>query len=243
MSKFDIIMIGDFRFPGGTSVATAHEIRALAGAGFSIGLIQSNADILRQARPMHPMIRATVSRNEAAVIPAGTRRAEGRLGIIHNPMAFTKYPKGLPAIELGHAIMVAHQPHTDRNGVPYYDAMAVHQSCKHFAGDRLAWAPISPSVRKNLERTAPGIPLVDLNWHNTIFPEEWATERSRPLADVPVIGRHSRPDRDKWPATRRDILEVYPGDASVQVRILGAGDHLKRVMGVYPENWTAYRFG
>src|SRR5690348_9442517 len=116
MSKLQIVMIGDFRFPGGTSVATAHEIRALAEAGLSIGLLQSNAAVLRQERPVHPMIRACVSRGEAVVIPADAGKVEARLGILHNPMTFSKPPMGLPALQFDNAIMVAHQPHTDRNG-------------------------------------------------------------------------------------------------------------------------------
>jgi len=243
MNSFDVIMIGDFRFPGGTSVATAHEIRALAGAGLSIGLVQSNAAILKQQRPMHPLIRACVGRNEAAIIPANERKAAGRLGILHNPMAFTKPPADLPRLDLGHAIMVAHQPHTDRNGLPYYDARQIHAAAEAIAGTAVEWAPISPLVRDNLKATAPALNLCSADWHNTLFPEEWATARPRPLGPVPVIGRHSRPDKDKWPATRREIFEVYPSDPDIAVRFLGAGDHLKRLVGDYPPNWTAYPFG
>ena len=243
MNIFDVVLIGDFRFPGGTSVATAHEIRALAGAGLSIGLLQLNSEILRQQRPMHPLIRACVTRDEAAVIPAGERKVEARLGILHNPMAFTKVPAGFPRLQFGHSILVAHQTHTDRNGLPYYDAARVQAVCAEIVGDSLAWAPISPVVRQDLRKTAPAIPLTDTDWHNTVFPEEWASDRSRPLKSIPVIGRHGRADKDKWPASRSEILEVYPDDPSIDVRLLGTGDYLKRVMGLYPANWTTYRFG
>ena len=243
MKSFDIVMIGDFRFPGGTSVATAHEIRALAGAGLSIGLVQSNADVLRLARPMHPLIRACVTRDEAIVIPAGEKKAEARLGIFHNPIAFTKPPKDLPRLLLGRAILVAHQTHTDRNGLPYYDAMQIQAACQRIAGSTVEWAPISPVVRENMTVTAPGIPLLDADWHNTVFPEEWAADRTRPLKSIPVLGRHGRADKDKWPATRREILDVYSSDPGVEVRLLGTGDYLKKVMGDFPANWTAFRFG
>lgn len=243
MQTFDIVMVGDFRFPGGTSVATAHEIRALAGAGLSIGLLQSNADILRQPRPMHPMIRACVTREEAIVIAAGEKKIEARLGIFHNPMTFTKPPKDLPRLLLRRAILVAHQTHTDRNGLPYYDAMHIQSACQRIACCTVEWAPISPVVRGNMMATAPAIPLLDSDWHNTVFIEEWAASRSKPLGQVPVLGRHGRADKDKWPATRREILTVYPADPDLRVRLLGTGDYLKRVMGEYPANWQAFRFG
>ena len=243
MRHFDVIMIGDFRFPGGTSIATAHEIRALAGAGLAIGLVQANAEILRQQRPMHPMIRACVDRDEATVIPPGEQKAEARLGILHNPMAFTRLPKNLPKLSFKTSILVAHQTHTDGNGLPYYVAPRVDAICRDICGDDLAWAPISPVVRKNLRATAPELTLTRDDWHNTVFPEEWAADRSKPLNTIPVIGRHGRADKDKWPATRREILTVYPDDPGIEVRLLGAGDYLKRVMGSYPDNWTALRFG
>ena len=122
MKSFDVVLIGDFRFPGGTSIATAHEIRALADSGLSIGLLQSNAEILRVPRPMHPNIRACVNNNQATVISTDERKVEAKLGILHNPLVFTKIPARLPKLHLDQSILVAHQAHTDRKGLPYYDA-------------------------------------------------------------------------------------------------------------------------
>ncbi|MBI3672294.1 MAG: glycosyltransferase, partial [Rhizobiales bacterium] len=243
MNSFDVVMIGDFRFPGGTSVATAHEIRALAAAGLSVGLLQTNADILRQRRPMHTLIQGCLDRREANVIAAERTEIEARLGILHNPMVFNRLPAGLPRLRFGQAILVAHQAHTDRNGLPYYDADGVNAVVKGVAGDSVRWAPISPVVRRNLKNTAPAAALHDQDWHNIVFAEEWSIGRGKPLKSIPVIGRHGRADKDKWPASRSDILAVYPDDPAIEVRLLGTGDYLKRVVGEYPANWTAYRFG
>ena len=188
MKPFDVVLVGDFRFPGGTSVATSHEIRALAGAGLSIGLIQANAPLLRQQRPMHQQIRACVNDGQATVIPAGTRKVEAGLGILHSPFVFTDPLKQIPDLHLGRSILVAHQSHTDRNGVPYYDAARVQAICDDVAGGQVEWAPISPIVRSNLKQTAPGIPLLDNDWHNIVFPEDWATKRAK-------IGRASCRER------------------------------------------------
>lgn len=243
MKLFDIVLIGDFRFPGGTSVATAHEIRALAEAGLSIGLLQSNSSVLRVQRPMHPLIRACVTSNQAVVIPPTEKLVEAKLGILHNPLVFTKFPSSLPKLRFGLSILVVHQTHTDRNGLPYYDAAHVQTVCDQVAGGKVIWAPISPVVRQNLEETAPAIPLLDVDWHNIVFIEEWAKERSSPLKPHAVIGRHGRADKDKWPATRREVLTVYPDDPKLDVRLLGTGDFIQRLMGEFPENWTTFRFG
>jgi hypothetical protein len=51
----DIIIVSDFRFPGGTSTAIAHEIRALSGAGYTIGLLQKRALVLKRDRDISSM--------------------------------------------------------------------------------------------------------------------------------------------------------------------------------------------
>ena len=59
-----------------------------------------------------------------------------------------------------------------------------------------------------------------------------------------VLGRHSRPEREEWPATRADILEVYPDSDEFDVRLLGVGSYLRTIVGEpSPKNWTAYEFG
>ncbi len=243
MKPFDIVLIGDFRFPGGTSVATAHEIRALAGSGMSVGLLQSNSEVLRLPRPMHPLIRACVDNGQALVIPKDESKVEAKLGILHNPLVFTRHGKNLPKLRFGQSILVAHQTHTDRNGLPYYDAAKVQDVCEQITGGLVSWAPISPVVRQNLTATAPSAPLLGDDWHNIVFPGEWIKDRTAPLKPHAVIGRHGRADKDKWPATRREILTVYPDHPDIEVRLLGTGDYLQQVMGRYPKNWTTYRFG
>ncbi|MGE0457240.1 MAG: glycosyltransferase [Bauldia sp.] len=223
-------------------MATAHEIRALAGAGYRIGLCQVKAPVLRKRRGLHPQIRDCIDQKHATLVAPQAREAiEAPLAVFHNPLAFTA-PMAGPRLKVDAAIVVAHQGAEDTNGVPYYDPATVDAVCADLAGTAVAWAPISPNVRQSLDR-ATGIRVHDADWHNTIFPEEWHARRPRPLREIPVVGRHSRADKEKWPATRADILRVYPADPAVEVRLLGVGDFLTRTMGAFPDNWRTFRFG
>src|SRR6185295_1391050 len=47
----------------------------------------------------------------------------------------------------------------------------------------------------------------------------------------------------KWPATRGELLTVYPDDPTIDVRLLGVGDHTRRLVGDWPANWSALEFG
>lgn len=243
MIGFDVVLAGDFRFPGGTSVATAHEVRALAGAGYKVGLLQTAAPVLKKLRALHPQIRDCVDRRLAEMVPSGSDAAvHTALAVFHNPLAFSATPQTRLRLRASEAIVVAHQGAEDANGIPYYDPRVVDSVCAELAGRPVRWAPISKIVRDSLGR-AGGITVHDEDWHNTLFPEEWSAPRPRPLKDIPVIGRHSRADREKWPATRGEVLAVYPNDPSIEVRLLGVGDYLTNTIGAFPSNWTTFRFG
>lgn len=243
MKDFDVVLVGDFRFPGGTSVATAHEIRALAQADFNIGLVQVNAPVLKQKRGYNPHIRRCLDQGLAHLVSPQGQAIRAQLGIFHNPLAFSEPFKDAAPMRFDRSIIVAHQGPRDANGVPYYDPERVEQVCRDLGRQTTDWAPISRLVRRGLEAEKADIRLHDEDWHNTFFVDEWTTSRDEPLKGVPVLGRHGRADRDKWPATKSEILTVYPSDPSVEVRLLGVGDHLAKTVGEFPSNWTTYRFG
>ena len=70
----------------------------------------------------------------------------------------------------------------------------------------------------------------------------WISSAGVPVVETPkggrvVIGRHGRPDPRKWPPTREEILQAYPDDPRLAVRILGGGSFLQELVGFYPPNW------
>ena len=57
------------------------------------------------------------------------------------------------------------------------------------------------------------------------------------IGERPVIGRHSRPRNDKWPATRDALFEVFPNGGDIQVRLMGLSEKMKGLIGECPSNW------
>jgi UDP:flavonoid glycosyltransferase YjiC (YdhE family) len=107
---------------------------------------------------------------------------------------------------------------------------------------QVAWAPVGPRVREQLQRSDSPPPLLDFDWHNVIDATTWSTHRKPPNHGPRSIGRHGRPDARKWPETREAILSIYPDDPRFLVRILGGGEFLKTIMGTYPQNWEVLPF-
>src|SRR6185436_6717003 len=106
------------------------------------------------------------------------------------------------------------------------------------------WAPISPLSRENMHKARLPFAMLETDWRCVLFPEDWNCDRSRPRGDRPVIGRHSRPELEKWPATREEILIVYPDKPEFAVRLLGIGSEIRDIVGEpLPSNWETYGFG
>lgn len=243
--RFDVVAVGDLTFPGGTSSALAHEIRALHGAGYTVGLLHKRAPILKRNRPIHHQIRACLDAGLAALIAPGkvAREVAADLVVLHNPYVFTQPQPGLPRISARHKVMVAHQPLLDSSGVPYYDVATVDAVAADLVGAGVRWAPISPLSRAKMLGAGFTGALLDDDWIEVIYVEDWAAKRDAPVGAKPVIGRHSRPEREKWPATREEMLAVYPAGDEFDVRLLGVGDALKAIVGEpMPANWTTYEF-
>jgi hypothetical protein len=242
---FDVVVVGDFRFPGGTSVAIAHEIRALSSAGYSVALVHKQAGVLRADRAMHPQIAACIDAGQA--VPISTEGVRGeihcRLAVLHNPYVFLESDPAIAKVRAKHAVLVAHQPVLDANGAPYYDAETVNRTAYDLVGAEVTWAPISPILRRNMVDARLPFPVLEEDWTNVIFAADWAADRDAPVGPAPVIGRHSRPEWQKWPATREEMLAVYPEGEEFDVRLLGFGDAPRKIVGEpLPPNWTALAF-
>jgi hypothetical protein len=240
-AAYDIVAIGDFRFPGGTSTAVAEELRAQAAAGYRTGLIQLKGPILKFPHGIHPKIRACVDGGLVDLLDPEAAVA-ARLVLAHHPSVFTHLPRRALRIEADTRLLIVHHPPLDGCGQPSYDWVLIHWQAEAVLGGEVLWAPIGPAVRDQFAAIDDPPPLFQLDWYGIIDARAWQVPRSGPLEAHPVIGRHSRPDPLKWPDDPVTTLAVYPDDPSFVVRILGGGAFLRELVGVYPRNWQVWPF-
>ncbi|HLQ19771.1 MAG TPA: glycosyltransferase, partial [Tabrizicola sp.] len=240
--QMDVLFVGDFRFPGGTSTSIAAEARALAASGYSLGLVSLATGPLSAARPIHPEIRALVDTGLAAFVPPG-QPVTTELTLLHHPSAFMVLPAVAPLVTSRRTLLVVHHPANDATGVPQYDVPKVVALVHELFGS-VVWAPVGPKVRQSLERLASPPPMTPEDWVNILDPTDWAADRSRPLPHPrPVIGRHSRPEPEKWPDDRETFLAAYPDAPDLAVRLMGYSPAQDRIVGERPANWDVLPFG
>ncbi len=239
--QYDIVTIGDFRFPGGTSTAIAEELRAQARAGYKTGLLQVKGPILRYPHPFHPQIRACIDEGIAELLDPEQRVSCGII-LAHHPSLFTNLPRRRLMVESRQRLLIAHHPPFDALGAPAYDLERCAAHAAEALGGDVIWAPVGPMVRQQLESVTGCPPLLPYDWHNVLDGSNWSTPRAEFSGPRPVIGRHSRPDYLKWPDDRETTLKIYPDDPNILVRILGGGPYLRDLIGPLPKNWQVWAF-
>lgn len=245
MSEYDIVIVTDLRFPGGTSSSLVEELVAAANGGYAVAILHVHSTRLSPGSPVHPGLRALVDEGPVDLLLPG-EPARGRLVIVKHPTVFVEPLGGSLPITADRVIVVAGQVPAD-DADTYYDPDAVSVNVAEAFGHVPVWSPVSPLVRAALAGTL----LADDDWTEIIDVEAW---RNPPTPDEPephaaperaalVIGRHSRPDRLKWPADADELRAVYPTDGSVTVRVLGGADAVTDILGEIPPAWEVFPFG
>ncbi len=163
--------------------------------------------------------------------------------IIRHPKAMATAASRFPQIQAEQVVMVANHPAVDAAGHAEYDVALADARARAAFGAAPVWAPISSVVRESLAQDAESIVLRAEDWPN-IFGRLPAAGPARSPGDgVPVIGRHSRPQREKWPDTREDLLAAYPDADDVRVEILGGAEIPQTILGELPARWNVLPFG
>jgi glycosyltransferase involved in cell wall biosynthesis len=235
MKRFDVLLVGDFRFQGGTSAAIAHELRALRSTNHSVGLYHVNSAYLGTKRvAWHEDIMAEVDRGGLDVVSEGAA-AEASVLFTHSPWILRRISPARLTARL--RILVAHHPPADARGRLYYDPRTIERHARRAFGGDFVWAPISPVCRAAFDAARLPFPRLRMDWTNLLFVDDWGAVRSRLLGDRPVIGRHSRPRNEKWPATRDALFQVFPSGGDIQVKLMGLSEKMKELIGEHPSNW------
>lgn len=240
--RYDIVLLADPRFPGGSSTALASEIRAAAAAGYRAALVPLAGAVLRRPHPFHPELRALIDGGACELVAASTPLSCGLLEI-HHPQLLTFLPQQPLRITAEQRLLIVHHPPFAGDGTPFYDVAAIARTVHEALGTTPLWAPVGPLVRAQLEALPDHPPLLAEDWVNILDPLPFAGPREQPNGGPVRIGRHSRPDPLKWPADRAAVLEAYPDDPRFVVRVLGGGRFLAELMGEpLPRSWQVEPF-
>jgi hypothetical protein len=235
--------VADPRFEGGTSTAVASEIVAAARGGLNCALLMVKGPLLGHPFPVHPDLRSLVDSGAVVLVDPDTL-IEVDLVLVHHPTIMATGLARSVTIKSSNVVLVLHHPRLNQIGKVQYDLGKIVQNCYAAFRAEVQLAPVSVVVRESLPAALPlHARLLADDWTNLIDLGAWLPRAQKELAYPVVIGRHSRPDRLKWPDEREQALLAYPDDASrYRVRILGADDFLVESYGTVPTNWELISF-
>ncbi|GIF18585.1 glycosyltransferase involved in cell wall biosynthesis/UDP:flavonoid glycosyltransferase YjiC (YdhE family) [Actinoplanes tereljensis] len=240
---YDVAILSDFRYPGGTSASIAAEVQAQAEAALSTVLVHVPSPHQPRALPFSPRI-SELLRDGVATLARDDEPVRCKLLLVRQPRIFTADLATLPRITAERTVMVINQAPGDvGNPFRYYDFAAVRDRVHRYFGDDVEWAPISSQVRDQVRQVVPDARLAPADWHEIIDVAHWWRDRDGFVGEVPVIGRHGRGDPVKWPLDPEEIRQAYPEGDDTRVRILGGGEIAVQRLGTKPENWDVIRFG
>lgn len=242
MDEFDVIVISDFRLPGGTNHSTGEELEVHRVHGIRTGLIHCNSRLSTKPRPWSaPIIRNLDGDLIQVVLPNTPVRA--KFAILRHPIALEAMPDIRKSVIVDQAIIVANQTAVRPDGDLEYDAAHVDSVVTERLGIKPTWAPIGPVVRSSLEQWGDEIQVRSSDWTNIFAKSTKPVKRSGLNYARPRIGRHSRPQSAKWPDTASEIRLAYPLDNEFEVRILGGAKPAIELLDEFPSEWTVFEFG
>ena len=243
----DVAMLSDLRLPGGTTSSIAEEVRAQSEAGLSTALIHAAGTVTTYPNPWSAHIRGVLEL-PGVQIASPRARLHAKALIIRHPTVIASTPSTFEGITADHVIVVINHAAIDAAGVRHYDVEATDARVRELfdlrgGGRDPVWAPIGPVVRRTVEQQTRRIPLRGEDWLNIFRMPGGAPRRTGFLGDRPVLGRHSRPQPGKWPASKAEILSAYPDSAAYQVEILGGAQIAEKLIGRVPQRWNVVPFG
>lgn len=247
-APFDVIFVSEFGFEGGSSRVLENEIATCIEAGLRVGVVLMENMLIREASErnaswyMHRLILdGKVTRL------ALTDVAQAQLLLIRWPAILQMRPGLTSGIRAQHALVIAnHAPYENGNRRYSYDPPRVSDNVRRIFDMDPLWAPESARIRELLVPLLPDASMYPMDWPGVLprVPDR-PQPRERPLAEKPVIGRHSRDAILKWP--QKDALrQVYPTDGEFHVRILGGIDSILKEDVIKEEeaaSWMVHQFG
>ncbi|GAA5022801.1 hypothetical protein GCM10023258_13430 [Terrabacter aeriphilus] len=240
---FDVVYCTDFRFPGGNSSLTNAEIRAAHEAGLRVAVLQLSSPVLRAPRPFNAAVARTVSELRIPVL-AMEDTVETRVLLVRNPSVLEYADNLQPNVVSQRTLIVANTAPMGINGdEACYDLERCRLNAQRAFGAPVTISPESPHTRSLLRILAPEVALADFDWPGFVFDRDIAHEPKHPARRQPVLGRHSRDHRLKWPDSKEEISATYIGGDRYETRILGGAGSIKSLIDLSVAGVQVHPFG
>lgn len=241
--RFDILVVGDARFQGGTTAAMATDVAGFSALGLKVGLLFVRSAYLHDSRdPANPDALALADLPGVTLLSPGTP-AHADIAFLHHPLVFFRGIEERSMLTADCAMLVAHHAPFRADGSLEYDPIATLRKIKTRLGLSARIAPVSGAVRRQLQSFAPMVRLTSEDWPNVFDTDAWPIGPEI-LTDTSItIGRHGRVDALKWPKSGKEIMAALPVSPDIEVRVLGCPQSDLENLNADLSQWDILAFG
>lgn len=235
---YDVVFVADIYVPGGTNYQLAQNIRYLSSAGKRVGIVPVQLPHAQGKKGINRFIRETISEKRCEVIDQALGVVHAHRLIVDNPRLMAGDFKPKTRVEAGRTLIFVPFPPENGHGAATFRPDDVVQRVGEISESDITWAPVSNVVRSQLGRLFPGLPLTTLNAHPIVRADAYRFSAEIREKRKVLIGRHSRPEADKWPGSRSQFLKIYPSSTPFEVSLLGIdAASLSAIIGDIPRNY------
>lgn len=226
-TQFDVVYCTDFRFPGGTTALAVAELELLMKNGYKVALVQMDSPVNGHATPIAPRVVEFVARNPLCSVVSLRDEIQAKMVIVRQP-GLLEYADGLVSgirAQIGAIIANTTPVFPDGENVAFNLVRCRTNFLSLFGVEGRVY-PESPVTRELLEALGYARMLEPANWPGMAPDKFQPAARNALEGRRPVVGRHSRDHRDKWPEELSVLEQTYFNPAAYDTKILGGIDEI-----------------
>lgn len=239
---FDVVYATDFRFPGGTTSLTIGEIHVAADMGLRVGVIQLDSPLNKPGTPFSPSLLDTLLGDKVSLLRVHDD-FDASLLVIRHPSVAQFLDNTFSPAKIDKCILVANTAPVlaGGSGCGYDLEQCVSNLTRCFNVDASV-VPESGVTRKLVQEVAGNVHIASFDWPGFIEIQDEVDRQVRER--LPIVGRHSRDHRLKWPDTMQEFLGAYYQPRVFRTHILGGIDSVaSSLSGSILKDLTVTPFG
>lgn len=222
---FDVVYATDFRFPGGTTSLALSEIKAASDSGLRVGVLQIDSPLNKPGAGYSERLFQLLLDQKISLLRLGDDYHATVL-VLRHPSVTQFLDTRRSTASIGTCALIVNTAPvlaTGRGAV--YDLRDCRDNIRHCFGVTPIIVPESGVTRQLLTRIDGGVDLAVFDWPGFVETSHSHDARSTGIGK-PVVGRHSRDSRLKWPDLIADFLEAYDNKHVYDTHILGGIDSI-----------------
>lgn len=235
--SYDVVFAGDWRSFGGPQRSMIEEIKAALRKGLTVGIMHMEAArfMSTNGEQLCDPIQKMLNERHISRLFSDDAHSVNLLVLRYPPILQFLEPESC-TLQVRRLAILANQAPAERDGSDRrYIVGDCDSNAERFFGLQPTWIPQGPVVRAAIVDHLPGSRLAEYDMPGILDVDEWRTERVAFRSDRPVVGRHSRDNKMKWPASAAALQAAYPVDGRFDVRVMGG---IKSVLSVIKEKHT-----